>query len=281
MKDRLKEYLLIFIGVILVAVALEYFFIPNDIAAGGVTGLAVVITKYIPVISTGSLVFIMNLILFIVGFIFLGKAFGLKTIVASLLLSGIMIFIEQFFSPFALTEDLMLAAIFGTAITALGMGIIFNVNASTGGTDIVAKILNDYFNIDVGKSLLAVDFIITLLGALTFGLDKGLYAMLTVVMNGILIDKVIEGFKKCKEVIIISTENHKISQFIMNDLDRGCTYLKGIGAFSGEETRVIYAVLGRSEFIRLKQYISKVDPQAFITVGEVHEVMGEGFGDLG
>ncbi|NLZ34946.1 YitT family protein [Clostridium isatidis] len=281
MKDRLKEYLLIFIGVILVAVALEYFFIPNDIAAGGVTGLAVVITKYIPVISTGSLVFIMNLILFIVGFIFLGKAFGLKTIVASLLLSGIMIFIEQFFNPFALTEDLMLAAIFGTAITALGMGIIFNVNASTGGTDIVAKILNDYFNIDVGKSLLAVDFIITLLGALTFGLDKGLYAMLTVVMNGILIDKVIEGFKKCKEVIIISTENHKISQFIMNDLDRGCTYLKGIGAFSGEETRVIYAVLGRSEFIRLKQYISKVDPQAFITVGEVHEVMGEGFGDLG
>ncbi|MBU5454663.1 YitT family protein [Caproiciproducens sp. MSJ-32] len=281
MKDKLKEYLLIFIGVILVALALEYFFIPNDIAAGGVTGLAVVITQYLPIISTGSLVFIMNIILFIVGFIFLGKAFGLKTIIASLLLSGVMIFIEQFFKPFAVTGDLMLASIFGTAITALGMGIIFNVNASTGGTDIVAKILNDYFNIDVGKSLLVVDFIITLLGAVTFGLDKGLYAMLTVVMNGILIDKVIEGFKKCKEVVIISTENEKICKFILNELDRGCTYLKGIGAFSGEETRVIYSVLGRSEFIRLKQYIAKVDPQAFITVGEVHEVMGEGFGDLG
>jgi uncharacterized membrane-anchored protein YitT (DUF2179 family) len=192
-----------------------------------------------------------------------------------------MIFIEQFFKPFALTNDLMLATIFGAAITAFGMGIIFNVNASTGGTDIIAKVLNKYFNIDVGKSLLVVDFIITLLGAVTFGLDKGFYAILSVVMNGILIDKVIEGFNKCKEVVIISTENKKISRFILEDLDRGCTYLKGIGAFSGEETRVIYAVLGRSEFIRLKQYISKIDPQAFITVGEVHEVMGEGFGDLG
>lgn len=281
MKDKFKEYLLIFIGVILVALALEYFFIPNEIAAGGVTGLAVVITQYIPVISTGTLVFIMNIVLFVVGFVFLGKGFGLKTIVSSLLLSGIMIFIEQFFKPFALTNDLMLATIFGAAITAFGMGIIFNVNASTGGTDIIAKVLNKYFNIDVGKSLLVVDFIITLLGAVTFGLDKGFYAILSVVMNGILIDKVIEGFNKCKEVVIISTENKKISRFILEDLDRGCTYLKGIGAFSGEETRVIYAVLGRSEFIRLKQYISKIDPQAFITVGEVHEVMGEGFGDLG
>lgn len=281
MKDKFKEYLLIFIGVILVALALEYFFIPNEIAAGGVTGLAVVITQYIPVISTGTLVFIMNIVLFVLGFVFLGKGFGLKTIVSSLLLSGIMIFIEQFFKPFALTNDLMLATIFGAAITAFGMGIIFNVNASTGGTDIIAKVLNKYFNIDVGKSLLVVDFIITLLGAVTFGLDKGFYAILSVVMNGILIDKVIEGFNKCKEVVIISTENKKISRFILEDLDRGCTYLKGIGAFSGEETRVIYAVLGRSEFIRLKQYISKIDPQAFITVGEVHEVMGEGFGDLG
>ncbi|NLL30688.1 MAG: YitT family protein [Clostridiales bacterium] len=281
MKDKFKEYLMIFIGVILVALALEYFFIPNEIAAGGVTGLAVVITQYIPVISTGTLVFIMNIVLFVLGFVFLGKGFGLKTIVSSLLLSGIMIFIEQFFKPFALTNDLMLATIFGAAITAFGMGIIFNVNASTGGTDIIAKVLNKYFNIDVGKSLLVVDFIITLLGAVTFGLDKGFYAILSVVMNGILIDKVIEGFNKCKEVVIISTENKKISRFILEDLDRGCTYLKGIGAFSGEETRVIYAVLGRSEFIRLKQYISKIDPQAFITVGEVHEVMGEGFGDLG
>lgn len=281
MKDKFKEYLMIFIGVILVALALEYFFIPNEIAAGGVTGLAVVITQYIPVISTGTLVFIMNIVLFVVGFVFLGKGFGLKTIVSSLLLSGIMIFIEQFFKPFALTNDLMLATIFGAAITAFGMGIIFNVNASTGGTDIIAKVLNKYFNIDVGKSLLVVDFIITLLGAVTFGLDKGFYAILSVVMNGILIDKVIEGFNKCKEVVIISAENKKISRFILEDLDRGCTYLKGIGAFSGEETRVIYAVLGRSEFIRLKQYISKIDPQAFITVGEVHEVMGEGFGDLG
>jgi uncharacterized membrane-anchored protein YitT (DUF2179 family) len=281
MKAILKEYSLVTFGIVLVAFALEYFYVPNEIAAGGVTGLAVVITEYISFLSTGPLVFIMNMILFIVGFIFLGKSFGIKTIIASLLLSGIMTIVEQFFKPFALTEDLMLASLFGTAITAVGMAIIFNANASTGGTDIIAKILNRYFTIDVGKSLLVVDFVITLLGAVTFGLDKGLYAMLSVIMNGILIDKVIEGFNKCKAVIIISIENEKISKFIMDDLDRGCTYLRGIGAFTEEETRVIYSVLGRSEFIRLKQYIAKVDPQAFITVGEVHEVMGEGFGNLG
>lgn len=277
MKEKLREYLFIIIGVFLVALSLEYFFIPNNIVAGGLSGFAIVINHYIPTISTGPLVFIMDLILFIIGFIFLGKGFGIKTIVSSFTLAGTMIIIEKFFNPHALTNDLMLASIFGTFLTAVGMAIVFNANASTGGTDTIAKILNKYFRIDIGKSLLVVDFVITLLGALTFGIDVGLYGLLAVIMNGFAIDKVIEGFNVCKEITIISSKNNEIGKFIMNDLGRGCTYLRGIGGFSGKDTFVLYTVLGRSEFIKLKQHIAKIDSDAFIIVGEAHEVMGEGF----
>ncbi len=280
MRESIKEYILIFIGVSLVAVSLEYFFIPNNIAAGGLTGLAIVINHYIPAISTGPLVFIMDLFLFVIGFIFLGKSFGVKTIVSSFSLAGIMTFIETFLSPKALTNDLMLASIFGTFITAIGMAIVFNANSSTGGTDTIAKIMNKFFHIDIGKSLLAVDFIVTLLGAVTFGINIGLYGLLSVIINGIAIDKVIEGFQVCKEVTVISTKSDDIGKYIMEELERGCTFLKGVGGFSGKDTYILYAVLGRNEFIKLKQYISKVDPKAFITVGEVHEVMGEGFKNL-
>lgn len=280
MKESLKDYLFIFVGVFLVALSLEYFFIPNNIAAGGLTGLAIVINHYMPAISTGPLVFIMDLFLFVIGFIFLGKNFGVKTIVSSFSLAGMMTFIENFLEPKAVTNDLMLAAIFGTLITAIGMAIVFNANASTGGTDTIAKILNKFFHIDIGKSLLAVDFIVTLLGAITFGINIGLYGLLSVIINGIAIDKVIEGFHVCKEVTIISKKSNEIGKFIMEELERGCTFLKGVGGFTGKDTCVLYSVLGRNEFIKLKQYISKVDPDAFITVGEVHEVMGEGFKNI-
>ena len=280
MREKVREYILIFIGVFLVAISLEYFFIPNNIAAGGLTGLAIVINHYIPAISTGPLVFIMDLFLFIVGFIFLGKNFGVKTIVSSFSLAGMMTIIENYFEPQAVTNDLMLASIFGTLITAVGMAIVFNANSSTGGTDTIAKIMNKFFHTDIGKSLLAVDFIVTLLGAITFGINIGLYGLLSVIINGIAIDKFIEGFHACKEVTIISTKSDEISKFIMDELERGCTFLKGIGGFSGKDTCVLYAVLGRNEFIKLKQHISKVDPKAFITVGEVHEVMGEGFRNI-
>lgn len=280
MKEGLREYILILIGVFLVAISLEYFFIPNNIAAGGLTGLAIVINHYIPSISTGPLVFIMDLFLFVIGFIFLGKNFGVKTIVSSFSLAGMMTIIETYFNPKAITNDLMLAAIFGSFITAIGMAIVFNANASTGGTDTIAKILNKFFHIDIGKSLLAVDFIVTLLGAVTFGINIGLYGLLSVIINGIAIDKVIEGFQVCKEVTVISTKSDEIGKFIMDELERGCTFLKGVGGFSGKDTYILYAVLGRNEFIKLKQYISKIDPKAFITVGEVHEVMGEGFKNI-
>lgn len=275
-KDNFKDFLLITIGILLVAISVIYFFEPNNIAAGGITGLAIVINHYIPFISIGPLVLIMDVTLFVIALIVIGPKFGAKSIYCSFLLSTSMWVMQKFF-PFTITNDLMLATIFGTLIAAAGMAIVFNANASSGGTDIIAKILNKFFHFNIGKSLLMVDFLVTLLGAITFGINIGLYGLLSVIVNGVVIDKIIAGFKVKSEITIISNRNKEISQYILNDLERGCTFIKGVGGFTGKDTSLLYTVLDRSEFIKLKNHISSIDKNAFITVGEVHEVMGEGF----
>ncbi|WP_160691591.1 YitT family protein [Clostridium sp. C2-6-12] len=278
--EKIKEYAIITFGIILVALSVEYFYAPNNIAAGGVTGAAIVINAVIPSLSIGILTLVLNVALFVVAFVFIDGKFGVKTIYASLGLSIIIWVIEKFFNPIALTNDLMMAAIFGTLISAIGMAFVFNENASTGGTDILAKILNKFFHLDIGKSLLVVDFVITFASILIFGVNVGLYAILSVILLGIAVDRLIEGLNVSKSVFIISKKNDEISKYIINTLDRGCTFLKGMGAYTCQENDVLYAVISRNQFIKLKKFIKEIDPQAFITVGEVHEVLGEGFKNI-
>lgn len=275
-KDKVRDFSLITIGVLLVAISVVYFFEPNNITAGGITGLAIVINNYLPYIPIGAMMLIMDTVLYVVAFIIIGSKFGGKGIYSSIVLSTFIYILEKFL-PFNVTNDLMLATIFGTIISALGMAIVFNANASTGGTDIIAKILNKFMHIDIGKGLLIVDFFVTLLGAITFGINAGLYSLLAVIVNGFAIDKVIAGFNVCKEITIISHKNDAISKFILEELERGCTFIHGVGGFTGKDTTLLYTILGRNEFIKLKRFIAEVDKNAFITVGEVHEVMGEGF----
>ena len=278
-KD-LKSYLIITFGIILVAISVEYFFAPNNLAAGGVTGAAIVVNALFPKLSVGILTLIINTALFVVAFIFIDGNFGVKTIYASLGLSIILWIIEKFFNPLPITTDIMMATIFGTIISAIGMAIVFNENASTGGTDILAKILNKFFHLDIGKSLLVVDFVITSASAVVFGIDLGLYAILSVILLGILVDRFIEGFNSCKSIFIISRKNKEISKYIMKELDRGCTFLKSEGGYTNNESNVLYAVVSSNQFIKLRNYIKQIDHTAFIAVGEVHEVLGEGFKDI-
>ena len=278
--EKFKEYGIMTLGIILVALSVEYFYAPNNIAAGGVTGAAIVINAVMPSLSVGMVTLVLNVVLFIVAFVFIDGKFGVKTIYSSLGLSIIIWIIEKFLNPSAVTDDLMMATVFGTLISAVGMAFVFNENASTGGTDILAKILNKFFFLDIGKSLLVVDFIITFASILVFGINVGLYAMLSVILLGLIVDRLIEGFNVCKSVFIISKKNDEISKFIINTLDRGCTFLKGMGAYTCQENDVLYAVISRNQFIKLKKFIKEIDPQAFITVGEVHEVLGEGFKNI-
>lgn len=278
--NKIKEYVFITFGIALVAISVEYFFAPNDLAAGGITGFAIVVNKFIPQLGIGMITLITNLILFVLAFVILGGNFGSKTLFATIGLSILMWIIETFLSPYAITNDLIIATIFGTLISAVGMAIVFNNNSSTGGTDILAKLLNKFFHLNIGTSLLIIDFIITLGAVSAFGLDLGFYSMLSVILLGVTVDRLIDGFNTRKEVLIMSSETEKISTFILEELFRGCTFLKGEGAYTGKEIKIIYTVLRRNEFIKLKSYIKRIDSNAFISVREAYEVLGEGFNKI-
>lgn len=279
-KETVKEYLLITLGVILVAISVEYFYTPNKLAAGGVTGFAIIVNALIPQLSVGTVTLVVNLLLFAVAFYLIGGNFGAKTIYASIMLSVIMWIIEAIFKPYAITTDLVIATVFGTIISAFGMAIVFNNNSSTGGTDILAKILNKFFHFNIGTALLIVDIIITFGGAMVFGIDTGFYAMLSVILLGITVDRFIDGFNSSKEVIIMSEKCDEIGRYILDEIGRGCTYLHGEGAYSGKRKKVIYTILSRNEFIKLKSFIKQVDKRAFISVRESYEVLGEGFMEM-
>lgn len=196
----LQEYIVVTIGVILVAIGIQYFFAPNDIAGGGLSGLALIINHYVPSVSMGIIIFIGNLILFAISFILIGGDFGLKTIYASFMLSVVIDFMDKILNSTALTTNLLAAVIVGTLVTAIGLAMVFATNASTGGTDILAKILNKYTTFNIGISLLIVDLFVAIMGGFTFGLKKGIYSMLVIVLNGLLIDRVIEKIEKKKKI---------------------------------------------------------------------------------
>lgn len=230
---KFREYILITIGFILVALSLELFLVPNKIAAGGVSGIAIIVNSIFPFLDVGLLMLGMNIILFIVAFMVIGNKFGGKSIYASLGLSGAIWIMDKFeLYNKVLTKDLFLASVFGTFLSGIGMAMVFNQNASTGGTDIIAKILNKFFHIDIGKSLLAVDFIVTLFAGISFGVDIAMYALLAVIINGFVIDNVIEGIHSCKEVMVISSKLEEIGSYIINELDRGYTIFHGKGGYS-------------------------------------------------
>ncbi|MDU1413100.1 MAG: YitT family protein [Clostridium sp.] len=280
-KGLIKEYFIITFGLILVAAGIHFFLVPHNLAAGGLTGLAMVINHYFPALSIGVLMFIGNIFFFVIGFIFIGKGFGVKTIYSSLMLSVIIAIFEKVMPVTKpISEDILINLIFGILIGAIGMAIVFNENASTGGTDIPAKILNKYFNIEIGKGLLIIDFIVTGLAVIAFGATTGMYALLGVIVNGTVVDYVIDGLNITKRIEIISSDCESIRKYIIEDLERSATLYRAVGAYNLEERDVIVTVMGKKEFIKLKNHIKSIDPRAFIITHNVHEVLGEGFRDI-
>lgn len=278
MVKKVREYIFITIGIIMVSIGIYFFLIPSNLATGGVTGLAIIIGKFVPSMPVGLLMLILNIVLFIIGFLIIGPSFGIKTIYASLGLSGLIWALPKFI-PISrpIANDLMIELLFGVGISGLGMAIVFNQNASTGGTDIIAKIINKFFHVDMGKSLLMADFIITIVAGLTFGAKAGMYALLGVILNGFVIDSFINGLNISKQVTIISSKGLEIKDFIINKLERGVTIYDAKGAYSGQSKEVLITIMSRREFIKLKDFIKEIDNKAFITVSDVHEVLGEGF----
>jgi len=273
-KNRIvNEYAQIVLGCLLTALSFNFFFIPNEIAPGGISGLATVL-YYIFGLPVGITSLALNVPLFIAGIRQLGGRFGLKTLIATILLS---LFIDLVKVP-ALTNDMLLASIYGGFLMGIGIGLIFRMNATTGGTDLFAKLIHRFFpSISVAWVLFATDFIVVLAAAILLGPSQGLYAIVALALSAKVIDLVQEGLNTAKAVLVISDHSEAISKRVMNELDRGATLLNGRGAYTGNEKDVLLCVVSRTQISAVKGIITEIDPRAFVLVAEVKEVMGEGF----
>lgn len=277
-KKTLIEYLLTAVGTCIAASGIFFFLAPYDIATGGVTGFSMVISSTFN-IPLSIVTLIINIILLLMGFLLVGPEFGGKTIFAIITLSLFMRIIEILFPNYTVVgnHQILLYLIAGVILFAVGVALVFNQNASTGGTDILAKIFNKYFNLSFGTALLVADALVVLLAAINFGLEKGMLGALGWYIKGLLINHFIDGFNVKKEVVIVTKETEKIKKYIFENIHRGVTIYKAEGGFTNEKKDVIVSIVEKAEFFKLKSELKQLDPTVFITVRTIHEVYGEGF----
>ncbi len=276
--SKSRDILLITFGTLLVALGDHFFKFPNNFSTGGVTGLAVVVSKLIPGVTIGSFVFVVNMALLVVAFLFLSRKFGLATIYASSLMSSViwaMEFIYPMEAPF--TDEPFLELIFSVGLPALGSAILFNIGASTGGTDIIAMLLRKYANVDIGRALLMADILVAVSGCFVFGIKTGLYSILGLLMKSMVVDNVIEGFNLCKYMHIVCTDPEPVRDFIVEKLHRSATICEATGAYTHHKVYLVLTVMTRSQAVILRRYVRSVEPHAFIMVTNTSEIIGKGF----
>lgn len=272
----LREYFFISIGVLLTAVGLDMFLVPNKIAAGGVSGIATIV-HYAVAFPVGTVMLAINIPLFIIGIKQLGLGIGIRSLFGTITLSILVDFMASLQLPVP-THNPLLASIYGGIIVGVGIGIVFRNKGTTGGTDLAAAIINNYMKLSVGVVLFIVDASVIIAAGLVFrSAELALYALLTVFLTARVIDIVQEGFGNTKAALIISGKPEEVANAIMQKLDRGVTSLMGKGMYTGNERDVILSVVTRPEISILKDLVYEIDPKAFVILADVHEVLGEGF----
>ncbi len=285
------DYMYILTGSFILAVGFVFFVAPHKIVPGGVYGIAIVVhhlTRGMFAIwpdgfPIGLFGLLINIPLTIAGIKILGPRFGIKTVVGFVLTS---IFIDgiTYLRPIGdapLVTDVLLSSVFAGVLVGVGLGLIFKSRATSGGSDIIAMIIGKYTHLQLGKLMIYVDSVIVLTGLVAFkDWQIPLYSWIVIFITGKAIDTILEGADYNKALLIISKKHLEIKNKILTDLERGGTYLKGEGMFTGEEKQIIYTVVSRREVAVLQEYISNVDPDAFITVMDAREILGEGFQNL-
>ena len=269
----IKEYIIVALACVVMAFNINYFFVGNKLAEGGVSGLSLII-HYLSNIDVSYLYFALNIPLIILAYIFLGKNFLLKTFFATFVLS---VFLKVFASFSEPLDDILLAAIFGGAINGIAIGIVFYAGGSTGGIDIIAKIINKYTGIPISRILLATDFIVLSIVAVIFGKVIFMYTLISLVISSKMIDIIQVGIYSAKGITIITTKEDEIRKRIMEDTGRGITLIDAKGGYTQKEIGMLYCVVGQYQLIRVKTIVKEVDPSAFMIVADVHEVIGNGF----
>lgn len=275
-KKAVNDFLHLLTGGLIWAVSIDTFTVPNLIAPGGVSGLATVLNYFFR-LPVGFTILLFNLPLFLLAFRKLGKSYILRTglcvVLTSALIDGAALFLPTF------TDDKLLAAILGGVLGGIGLGLIYSRDMATGGTDLLARLLQEKFpNISYGKLVLFFDGIVVLIAAVAFqDWISAIYAFITIYLNEIFVDRILDGMSKAKVLYIISEKNPEISDKVLTRLERGATALHAKGCYTKTEKDILMVVIRRYELPGIKNLIRDIDPNAFIIVGEVTEVLGEGF----
>ena len=269
-KQIIWKFIFLSFGVLLVAIALELFLIPNKIIDGGIIGISI-ITSYLTKWPLGIFIFCLNLPFLVYAYKKLGKNFILSSFYCITLLS---IGVNFFHGMNKITDDLLLACVFGGIILGIGLGMILRNSGSLDGTEIVAVCLSKKISFSVGEIILFINIFILSGAGFVFGWDRAMYSLLAYFIIFRTIDIVIEGLDESKAIIIISDKYEEIAQEIMNKFEKGVTYIEGSGAFTGEYRKIIFCVISRLELTSLKNHVLDLDPSAFIAIENVHEVEG-------
>lgn len=273
-----KEYALLTLGTLLTAVGVYFFKFPNNFSTGGVSGLSIILAHYVPSVSPGAFVFVINQALLVLGFAVFGRSFGVRTAYTSLVLSCATWGLE-YICPLSapMTSQPLLELVFAVTLPAIGSAILFNMQASSGGTDIVAMILRKFTNLNIGNALLFVDFSITVAACFAFGMETGLFSILGLGLKSVIVDMVLENFRVHKAFQIITSKPEEIITFVTRELGRGATEIHGEGAFTHENKTVILTVVNRYQAVKLRNYTRSIDPHSFILITNTTEIIGKGF----
>lgn len=277
MKSNLKNFSLLTVSTLIMAAGIYFFKFANNFTFGGITGLAVTIAKFTP-LSASDFSFIANILLLIIGWIILGKTFAVKTAYSTILLSVTLSVLERVYPmSHPLTNESLLELVFAILLPALGSAVLFNIGASSGGTDVIAMILKKYTSVDIGRGLMISDILCTLSAFFVFDVKTGLYSLLGLIMRSALIDNFIESLNRSKYFHVVCSEPKEICKFIEKELGRGATLVNAKGAFTGNNKYIILTVLSPSQAVKLRNFIKENSPGAFLLISNTSEIIGKGF----
>ncbi|EOR27977.1 hypothetical protein A500_01758 [Clostridium sartagoforme AAU1] len=270
------DFIIIFFGCIIASLGVNLFLVNAQLLSGGATGVALIL-QYLSEIPSGISVFIINIPLFFLSYKMLSKRFTLYTAIGMISLSVALI-ITKPLSHLVKVEDILLYCIYGGVLCGLGYGLVFSRNGSTGGTDIITMVVRKKFsNFEIGKLSFAINCVIIFIGALIFGLPKALYTLISIFVQGAIVDKVINGFNSKKLLLILTEKEDDIIQYVIKDMNRGVTSLIAEGEYTHKLKKMLYIAVTSSQMVHLKSKILRIDPKAFITIIDVSEVNGKGF----
>ena len=267
----LRKMFFLTLGPFIAAFALEVFLVPNNIIDGGIVGISIILS-YLTKLNLGLLIFVINISFFLLAFSKIGKKFVIQTFYAIGMLSLFLNMFSMYNHP--VSNDLLLSTVFGGIVLGTGVGLVLKNEGSLDGTEIMSLVLSKKFGFSVGEWIMTFNIFIYGASGLVFGWNRAMYAVLTYFIAFRVIDVVLEGLNSAKSIRVISDKAHEIGDELLEKLDLGVTYIKGVGAYSGAEKTIIYCVVSRLEMARMKEIIKNIDPSAFISVVDVHEAYG-------